>query len=53
VKKVEIYFDDLTSLKQNEVLAAYNIVRAVDGNFDLAPLFVLEVEEEEEVDGVS
>lgn len=46
--EVRIYFRDLTEEKQKEVLEAYGIESEKDGNFDLFPLTILYVEEEEE-----
>ena len=47
-KTLEIMFDDLNSEAQQEVLRFYDCKTPEDGNFDIAPLFVLELEESEE-----
>jgi len=47
-KYIEIYFDDLNEEAQERVLDFYGFSHKLEGNFDLIPLFVLEIEEEEE-----
>ncbi len=41
---MEIFFSDLTEDAQARVLSELGLKDAKDGNFDIAPLFVLEVE---------
>jgi len=47
-KTLEIMFDDLNNEAQREVLRFYGCETPEDGNFDIVPLFVLQVEESEE-----
>ena len=46
MKMLEIYLHHLTPEMQKEVLAFYNIETEEDRNLDIAPLFVLETEED-------
>jgi hypothetical protein len=43
-----IMFDDLSSEAQKEVLAFYGYATAAEGNLDVTPLFVLEMEDRKE-----
>ena len=43
---VEIYFDDLTLTKQEELLTAYGISHPDDANWETFPVATLEVYEE-------
>ena len=47
-KTLAIMFDDLDGKAQEEVLEFYGHESPVEGNFDIAPLFVLEKEDEGE-----
>lgn len=44
---VEIYFNDLSSKKQAEVLQAAGIETEEDGNWDVLPLAIVDFETEE------
>jgi hypothetical protein len=44
---MEIFFSDLSERAQKEVLKFYGLDSAEDGNLDLIPIAVLEVEAEE------
>jgi hypothetical protein len=43
---VEIFFEDLKRKKQKEILKELKIKCPEDGNFDVFPIFVYEIEEE-------
>lgn len=45
MNSIEIYFSDLNEEAQKEVLKLYGIKKVEDGNLDIIPLCVLEVEE--------
>jgi len=45
-KTLQIMFEDLNGKAQKEVLEFYGYDGPEDGNLDVAPLFVLEKEEE-------
>jgi len=45
---VEIYFSDLVKEAQDEVLFAAEMKSADEGNFEIAPLAIIEFETEEE-----
>ena len=47
-KTLPIMFDDLDGRAQEEVLRFYGLESPVEGNFDIVPLFVLELEEEDD-----
>ena len=47
-RSVELYLGDLLPEKQREVLEAFGLARAEDGNLDLVPLATLEVERRKE-----
>lgn len=47
VKSLEIYWFDLNEEKQKEVLEFYNLQSPEDGNFEINPLCILDVEEDE------
>ena len=47
-KTLPIMFDDLDGKAQEEVLRFYGLESPVEGNFDVFPLFVLELEEEDD-----
>lgn len=42
---IEVYWDDLTPTKQQEILAATN---GDNGNWDVIPMFEIEIMEDEE-----
>lgn len=46
-KKFEIYFDDLTKRAKIELMSFYEIESEEELNFDVFPIFTLEVEEDE------
>lgn len=46
-KTLTIMFDDLNSKAQKEVLQFYGYEGPAEGNLDVVPLFVLEIEEQE------
>ena len=48
---VNIYFDDLTPAAQQEVMDAMEITDRSDGNFELAPLAILDFEPEDDARG--
>ena len=48
MESLEIYFDDLIEETQKKVLELYGLENVGEGNFEISPLFVLEVANEEE-----
>ena len=40
VQLVEIYFDDLTEVKQKEVLDLYGLKDSYEGNFEFSPIAI-------------
>ena len=47
MKTVEIYFSDLTEEKQKEVLETMNMKDESEGNFEISPLAMIDIAEEE------
>ena len=47
-KSLDIYFDDLNKDAKEEVLKFYGMTDANEGNFELSPLAILEVERDED-----
>jgi len=47
-KEIEIYFNDLTEDAQARVMAGMGISDSADGNFEIAPLTILDFEEDTE-----
>jgi hypothetical protein len=47
-KTLDIYFHDLCIESQDEVLEFYGMTDASEGNFELSPLAILEVELDED-----
>lgn len=45
IKTIEIYWDDLTESKQNEILEALGD----NGNYDVFPIATIETEQDEEL----
>jgi len=43
-KMLEIYFADLTTEAQNGVLEFYGMIDSSEGNFEISPLAIIEVE---------
>lgn len=48
MKTVEIYFSDLTEEKQAEILEVNNIQHESEGNLEVFPIAIYEVEIDEE-----
>lgn len=46
MKSIEIYFNDLNEEKQSEVLKFYDMQDESEGNWEVQPLAILEVEDE-------
>jgi len=52
MKQFNIYFEDLNEQTQQEVLKFYRLESAEEGNLNLSPLCILEVEVEVEKEEV-
>ena len=48
MNQVEIYFDDLSKKKQDEILKASGLSSPSDANWDVFPITVVDFETEEE-----
>lgn len=44
MKTIEIYFSNLDTETQNEILGAYNVSSPEEMNFDLVPIAFLDIE---------